>query len=654
VLNQVYPFFPGISADGRWIGFVQYSYNCDPKHYMCSNVKLYDRLRSWESNVTRFYQQSPGLPWSYSDSLALPLETWESQGFAISTDGKIIAMGGNDSKIRIWHITSGIKSFNGNTPEELLEATDIERFSVLAISQNDDWLAAGTTRGIVYIWELQSGRLIYTLKNYNEPIEKILFPEDGAHLIISMRHETWFWSINGSELILDNRISSAPEEVFGLDIAPGGNILATGAADGTVWLQNLPSGRVIGRLGGLSNTVYGLAFSADGTLLAARSVQGVINLWKISENSAGDRSYSLLNSFQSTEYVGELAFSPDGKFLATTGTVGRVTLWSVPDAIQYNLNTQIPNGMVHGVIFPSAGYIMAAVFQNEIVLWELPPKYESVFYTQAEDDTFVDSPPLPSPTANDIPEFDEAKLPSGLLSLDQATAVRHSPLVVPEHLPENLNFLGATVNEDGSAWLRYVTYQQNSTLAMLYIFEKEIGDTPIPTMTIGASAIILPIQFDDGMGQANAEFVQGDWYQINMWTSWGIVPGLDYQANPQFKYMWKWSNLSYSMHLRWQQTGLLIVMYYRVNDSYFPVLSPLNQRNQSDIQRLLLNREDLTQIASGINWYDRSSSELACKQADQPGTGVSSYTAITNSGQVCLPVFTLISHIMFNGNIVTK
>ncbi|HSB65217.1 MAG TPA: sigma factor-like helix-turn-helix DNA-binding protein, partial [Anaerolineales bacterium] len=108
--NQGFSFFPGISADGRWVSFSQYSFNCTPIQFVCSNVMLYDRQSNWLKNITNFSQKISNLPWMYFTSLALPWQTWESRGLAFSPDGSYMAVGGFDSKIRIWHLLAGIRT----------------------------------------------------------------------------------------------------------------------------------------------------------------------------------------------------------------------------------------------------------------------------------------------------------------------------------------------------------------------------------------------------------------------------------------------------------------------------------------------------------------------------------------------------------------
>jgi WD40 repeat protein/DNA-directed RNA polymerase specialized sigma24 family protein len=594
--NQGFSFFPTISADGHWISFSQYSYYCSSQQFVCSNVMMYDRQRIWLSNLTNFNQATISLPWSYSTSLTLPWQSWESQGLTFSPDGKLIAVGGYDSKIRVWALHQGAIGIQRASQEATIATAGTNVFTTLAFSQDNHWLAAGTNTGVVYIWSLPDNRLLYSLKDQGNPIKKIVFSEDGSNLIISTIYDIRIWTIGYGQLYQENTISFGETPIYALDISPEGNLLATGRGDGTVWLQNLPTGKLIGRLGGQQVSVFSLAFSPDGSLLAARSVEGKINLWKVSYSGADSPLFTLLNTIQSYEYVGELVFSPDNKYLATTGLVGAIGLWGVADGKIYSLTPSNPVGMVYGVAFSESGNVLAAMFENEIELWGLPPEYKSAYFTQATQDIFVNSPPEPLSSLYDVEKLSGDYI-GGMQSLDQAASMLQFPLIVPNHLPETLDYLGATVNLDGSVWLRYITYENQSFQSILYIYERMLGFSTPPTMTIGSSASIISIRIQTNMGPVDADYVQGDW----QWSI-GYIPPSDTSNTAQGREAWSWDNSSLSQRLRWQQAGIFIAMYDLVNDTYLP--SSINQsRTYRPENSGLLSQDDMIQIAAGMQWY---------------------------------------------------
>ncbi|MGQ4390151.1 nSTAND1 domain-containing NTPase [Streptomyces sp. SAS_270] len=111
-----------------------------------------------------------------------------------------------------------------------------------------------------------------------------------------------------------------------LAIRPDGRLLV---GDGRV--LRLPSGRVAGHDLVQGDEIGALAFTTDGSLLAAGDQTGRVTLW---DGDLRHRVGILHNVFPAAvgtdpEGVGALAFSPDGRTLAVAGNAGTLQLWDV-------------------------------------------------------------------------------------------------------------------------------------------------------------------------------------------------------------------------------------------------------------------------------------------------------------------------------------
>ena len=172
------------------------------------------------------------------------------------------------------------------------------------------------------------------------------------------------------------------------------------------------------------------------------------------------------------------------------------------------------------------------------------------------------------PSASDIPVLQKqnSSTVAGNPTLEQAAGLIDFPLSIPTHLPENITFTNASINQDGSILLRFDFSDPQKYRASLYVYEEYVGNAVPLTMTIGAGADIIPTQIETPFGGATAEYVQGDW----LWRQ-TYVPMGKYSDRTIPHEIIDWDFTSKSQRLRWQQNGLLIALYYQVYGQYTPV-----------------------------------------------------------------------------------
>ena len=128
------------------------------------------------------------------------------------------------------------------------------------------------------------------------------------------------------------------QTLFATAFSPDGHTLALGGAgptQGTSTLvlwdvsdRNRP--RLLGSLGGFTNTVYSASFSSDGRLLAAGSADRTVRLWDVSTPANPQPLGAPLTGFSG--YVQAVAFSPSGRILAAGSRDLSVRLWDLTDA----------------------------------------------------------------------------------------------------------------------------------------------------------------------------------------------------------------------------------------------------------------------------------------------------------------------------------
>ncbi len=119
------------------------------------------------------------------------------------------------------------------------------------------------------------------------------------------------------------RIAAHDDSVYELALSDDGTLLASGSRDGRVRLWAFPSGEPRSTLLEGRSPVGALAFSPDSRVLAAGDEAGTIHLWSLPEGSPLGRLTG------HTQWVTGLAVSPDGRTLASTSSDRTVRLWTV-------------------------------------------------------------------------------------------------------------------------------------------------------------------------------------------------------------------------------------------------------------------------------------------------------------------------------------
>jgi WD40 repeat protein len=293
---------------------------------------------------------------------------------AFSPNGHILVTGADGLSLQLRNATSGDLSVSVAVPKGV--GRDI------AISSDGKWAAYAGTDGpdhVVWLWELETGRKIHTLRGHMATIHSIAFSSDGNRLASgSSDKSVQLWDTRTGELILtlsqpDQAISGQrnrgiPGMVFAVSFSPDGTLLASGGGDGVgeygeVVLWDLPSGKLRHRLlGPGEKQVWAVAFSPDQKLLVSGQTEGTIKLFDVSTGA-------IARQWNAKAQLRSLAISPDGSVLAT-GLRKDVKLWKLETGeLQDTLSGH--GNWVGSLAFSADGKLLASASGDGVKLWHL-------------------------------------------------------------------------------------------------------------------------------------------------------------------------------------------------------------------------------------------------------------------------------------------
>ncbi|MDR3301898.1 MAG: caspase family protein [Spirochaetaceae bacterium] len=174
-------------------------------------------------------------------------------------------------------------------------------------------LVSAAMDGTAKIWDVETGRELWTLKGHNDALRAAVFSPDGMRAASASADKTVkVWDTRtGAELLT---LAGHEGVVMDCAFSPDGEHLASCSLDGTIRIWDSFGGkiaptRILGATGG--DEVWEIAYSPDGKLLAAVSVDKTLRLW---DTASGAERWVV----RGEAVFSSLVFSPDGRRIAVS------------------------------------------------------------------------------------------------------------------------------------------------------------------------------------------------------------------------------------------------------------------------------------------------------------------------------------------------
>ncbi len=246
-----------------------------------------------------------------------------------SPDGSQVAVVvGNSVQVRDAITTQLLYVLDGHT----------DSVPMVAWSPDGSMIATASYDQTVKVWNAVDGALVHTLSGHNDAVTAVAWSPDGNRVIssgVESEPSLFVWDPTTGDLLSTHSAGT----VVDMDFSPDGQKLVLSysllfrIADAQTLEPIADSPRVIC----CANQMYSVAWSPDGNMLVAGSINGLVTLWDTStaqmamqfeanpyyEPDARDVDNLVLS------WVRDVTFAPDGRTVLSVSGDGTVREWEV-------------------------------------------------------------------------------------------------------------------------------------------------------------------------------------------------------------------------------------------------------------------------------------------------------------------------------------
>ncbi len=278
---------------------------------------------------------------------------------------------------QLWDLDSGrlVHSFIGH--EGPVSSVSINKSGSLMASASSGRAVSSPSDQTVRIWDIETGREMLVLEHEgSNGVEAVSFhPVDNNTLATACYDGTvrlWTIDLTGhasAEMAIVDQLD-APVVALAFR-PPGGRDLAAGTMAGSIHVRRLGAVDKVFEISNLGLGVFDVAFSPDGSSLAATYVP---EHWAPSYATVWDMETGRVRQkLGVSSYLFGIAFSPDGSRLATADDDRKVVLWNLETG-QELLTLRGHTEGVRAVAFSPNGHRLATGgIDQRVLVWDATP-----------------------------------------------------------------------------------------------------------------------------------------------------------------------------------------------------------------------------------------------------------------------------------------
>lgn len=191
----------------------------------------------------------------------------------ISSDNSKIASASKDGTVRIWELKSGKCIYTLPKFSNMINS--------VAFSHNNKWIATGGKNKKIDIWEVETGKRIKTFDS--NVVTALSFSLDDKSIIIAEGIGILYMYDIESEIkkTFEGNLSFEGHlnYISSISLSPNGKYLASASWDRTIRVWDLETNRCVNTFSGHITDINSVVFSSDGKFIISSSNCGTIKFW---------------------------------------------------------------------------------------------------------------------------------------------------------------------------------------------------------------------------------------------------------------------------------------------------------------------------------------------------------------------------------------
>ncbi|MDM8537639.1 hypothetical protein QUF70_12850 [Desulfobacterales bacterium HSG17] len=151
--------------------------------------------------------------------------------------------------------------------------------------------------------------------------------------------------------------------IYSLAYSPDGKILAASDSGNRIWLWDTNDFKLVSTLEGHSGWVSFINFSPDGKQIVSSGHDSTVRIWDV----ASGYCQNVLKGH--TEVVRTVYFSPDGTKIASTGEDQTIRIWDVIEGKPILIIDEFPHQLMNFAFSPDGKQIVSGGHHQNVTLW---------------------------------------------------------------------------------------------------------------------------------------------------------------------------------------------------------------------------------------------------------------------------------------------